>query len=263
VSSAWCSRDWWRAGPGHAPAPSPWRRGALLPFLPVAALWIGAMGWRRQGLALAFRQMSVFTAVCCGLLLPWMVGNFITYREFTVAARQASMIAALSNSPEYLASYQAKSKDEYYRLFQGLNDRLAAPPADRQLEYWRSELRKFKTENQDDWRRLQWRKAVHFWMPWLNPLIFPRAQFLISVAWNVPIFLGALIALWRLRWDAFVWLLLGLVAVTFAVHFWLLVAVRYRYPTVDIAFLLLSVRYLAGIRWPGRINDTRAWLSGK
>jgi hypothetical protein len=77
-------------------------------------------------------------------------------------------------------------------------------------------------------------------------MIFSRTEFLISVAWNVPLFLGAVLGLWRQRWDAFVWLLLGLIIVTFAVHFWLLVAIRYRYPTVDVAFLLLSVRWLAG-----------------
>jgi hypothetical protein len=188
--------------------------------------------------------------VSSAILLPWMIGSYITAGEFTVAPRQAAMIAAISNSPEFLESYRAETKEEYYALQMGAIQRMARPPAHLQLDHWRTELRKFRDGQRALWLRLQAYKAVHFWTPWLNPVYTPLSQVAMSVVWNVPIFALGLLGLLLGPRDAFSWLLVALCLVSFLVHFWLQVAVRYRYPTVDIALMLLSARTLVRLGFP-------------
>lgn len=233
-------------------------RGALLGFLPAAALWLGAVTWRRFGVRVAILRMALLTAVSSSILLPWMIGSYITAGEFTVAPRQATLIAALSNSPEFLKSYEVRTKEEYYALQMGAIDRMAKPPDHLQLEHWKTELRKFRDGQRPLWWKLQGYKAIHFWTPWLNPLYTPRSQVLMSVVWSVPIFALGLFGLWVGPRDAFTWLLIALCVVSFLVHFWLQVAIRYRYPTVDIALMLLTARTLSQWRvWRSRSSRSR------
>lgn len=230
-------------------------RGALLGFLPAAALWLGAVTWSRVGFRSAFVRMALMTATSSAILLPWMIGSYITAGEFTIAPRQAAMIAAISNSPEFLKSYRAQTKEEYYSLQMAAIDRMAKPPAHLQLEHWKSELRKFRDGQRPLWLRLQAYKAVHFWTPWLNPLYTPGSQVLLSVLWNVPIFLVGLWGFIRGPRDSFSWLLILLCLVTFLVHFWLQVAVRYRYPTVDIALMLFTSRVASQLGARGSLRS--------
>ena len=225
-------------------------RGALLGFLPAAALWLGAVTWSRAGLRVAIIRMALLTAVSSAILLPWMIGSYITAGEFTVAPRQAAMIAAISNSPEFLESYKVETKEEYYALQMGAIQRMARPPVHLQLDHWRTELRKFRDGQRALWLRLQAYKAVHFWTPWLSPVYTPLPQVAMSVVWNVPIFALGLLGLLLGPRDAFTWLLVALCLVSFLVHFWLQVSVRYRYPTVDVTLMLLSARTLVRLGFP-------------
>jgi hypothetical protein len=109
----------------------------------------------------------------------------------------------------------------------------------------------FRQNHARDWWRLQWYKFRHFWTPWLNPLIFSRATFLISLLTVTPLFLLAPVELFRRRRskDPFVWVLLGLIAVGYLVGGLLFhVQVRYRFPFVDMAFIVLTASLLGRLR---------------
>lgn len=224
-------------------------RPALQPFLVVAVLWLGLVIVRRAGVRPSLLLMAWFTAVTSALLLPWMIGNKLRHGEFTLAPRGASLVYAQSNSPDYLRTYEARTKAEYYQALTRLHLRFAVdggePP-----ETWVASARRFQEEQRTDWLRLQGHKVRHFWTPWLNPLIVSRAVFLASLLAATPIFLLAVMEVWRRlrRQDAFLWLLLGLVAVGFLVGGLLFhVQVRYRIPFVDLSFLVLSASWLGNI----------------
>jgi 4-amino-4-deoxy-L-arabinose transferase-like glycosyltransferase len=225
-------------------------RPALQPFLVVAVLWIGWRGVQLNNRLAALKNMAYFTAIVSSLLLPWFIGNYRAHGEITLAPGAAQSMYALSNSPEYLRMYEAKTKEEYYEVFGRLVARFSVesgtPP-----ETWMAEARAFRQNHRADWWRLQWYKFKHFWTPWLNPLIFSRANFLISVVTLTPPFIFAAAELWRRRgkYDPFLYLLLGLVGVGYVVGGLLFhVQLRYRFPFVDMTFLLLTASFLAHLK---------------
>lgn len=221
-------------------------RPALQPFLVVAVLWVGWRIWRMSNLVTALKRMASFTVVVSALLLPWMIGNLWAHGEFTLSPGAAQSMYAFSNSPEYLRMYEAKTKEDYYENFQQLVARFSVesgtPP-----EMWMDEARDFRRDQSADWWRLQWHKFKHFWTPWLNPLIFSRSIYLLSLFTITPLFLMAAAELFRRRAsiDAFLILLLGLVAVGYLVGGLLFhTQVRYRFPFVDLTFMVLTASLL-------------------
>lgn len=224
-------------------------RPALQPFLAVAVFWIGWRMWQTQGWAVAFKRMGLFTILVSAILLPWMIGNRLVHGEFTLAPGGAVTAYALSNSPEYLRMYEAKTKEEYYQNSDRLAARFSVDSGISQ-ETWMKEARDFRQNHSADWWLLQWYKFKHFWTPWLNPVIFSRANFLISLLANTPLFLlaGAELIRRRGKSDPFLVLLLGLVAVGYLVAGFLFhVQVRYRIPYVDVTFMLLTASLLGAL----------------
>ncbi len=221
-------------------------RPTLQLFLPIAAIWIGCRFWRTTGWMTGLKQMASFTAIVSVFLLPWMLGNLWVHGEFTLAPGTANTAYAFSNSPDYLSMYEAKTKDEYYKSFERLTTRFSLESGV-QPETWMSEARDFRQNHRADWLRLQWYKFKHFWTPWLNPMIFSRANILISVITITPLFLlGAVELLRRLPTrDPFLFLLVGLIAVGYLVAGFLFhVQVRYRFPYVDLTLMVLSASLL-------------------
>lgn len=233
-------------------------RPTLQPFLVVAVLWIGWRFWRMRGWAFALKRMAYFTAVVSVLLLPFMVRNLRVRGDFSLAPGGGQAMYAMSNSPDYLRMYEAKTKDEYYEVFGRLVTHYAMK-SETSPEVYLEEARDFRQNHKADWWRLQWYKFKHFWTPWLNPLIFPRSLYLLSLVATTPLFLFAAVELWRRRRerDSFLWLLLGLVAVGYLVGGFLFhVQVRYRIPFVDIAFLLLAASFLGHLSF-GKLRERR------
>ncbi len=221
-------------------------RPGLQLFLILAVLWLGLQTGRRNGGWAALQRMTCFTLVVSALLLPWLLGNLWTHGEFTLAPRHGQAVFLQTHSLEYLHMNEAKTKADYYQAFtkscSDISVNSPLPP-----ESWMTIARAFPQEHPEEWRRLQGHKLVHFWTPWLNPLIFPRSQFLLSVFSQTPLFVLAALELWRRRRaiDSFLCLLLGLVAIGYVVGGLLfIVAVRYRIPFVDVAFLVLSASWL-------------------
>ena len=215
-------------------------------FLPVAALWLGWRVWRTSNWTKALQRVAVLTGLVSALLLPWMIGNLWAHGEITLSPGSARVSYALSNSPEYLRMYQAGSKQEYYDVFEGLVRKFSVesgiPP-----QAWMAEAREFRQNQRANWWRLQLYKFKHFWTPWLNPLIFSRANVLVSVLTITPLFiLGAAELFRRLRaGDPFALLLLGLIVVGYVAGGLLFhVQVRYRFPFVDVTFMVLTASLL-------------------
>jgi hypothetical protein len=153
---------------------------------------------------------------------------------------------AMSNSADYLRMYEAGSKAEYYQIFERLVRHISLEGGMTNAALM-EESRDFRQNHRRDWWRLQLYKLRHYWTPWLNPLIFSRGQFLISLFAATPLFLISVIELWRGRGqrDPFIVLMLGLVVVGFLVGGFLFhVQVRYRVPFVDVTFLLLTASFL-------------------
>lgn len=221
-------------------------RPTLQPFLAIAALWIGWRMWRTNGWATALKRMAYFTAVVSLLLLPFMVRNLRVHGDLSLAPGGGQAMYAMSNSPDYLRMYEARSREEYYEIFGRLvthySTQGGASP-----EIYLEEARDFRQNHSAEWWRLQWHKFKHFWTPWLSPLVFPRSLFILSLLTTTPLFLLAAAELWRRRKvrDYFLVLLLGLVLVGYVVGGFLFhVQVRYRIPFVDITFLLLTASLL-------------------
>lgn len=225
-------------------------RPALQPFLVVAVSWIGWLAFRRAGWRTALANMAVFAAAASALTLPWMLRNRAVHGEFTLAPGGAALVFAQGNSMDYLQSYEARTKDEYYAALGRMHRRFSLHGGETP-EQWAAAAREFREQHRGAWWRLQGHKLAHFWTPWVNPLIFPRAQFAASLLTMTPLFV---LAAWeiarRLRRqpDAFLALLLGLVGVGWLVGGILFhVQVRYRIPFVDVSFLVVSAACLG--RW--------------
>lgn len=233
-------------------------RPTLQPFLIVAVLWIGWRMLRISSWAIALRRMAYFTVVVSALLLPWMIGNQWAHGELTLAPGGGPSMYAFSNSPDYLRMYQAQTKDEYYQIFGRLVEHFSVESGPQQ-ETWMEEARSFRQNQKADWWLLQWYKFKHFWTPWVNPLIFSRTDFLISLFTVTPIFLLAAVELWRRRRarDPFLLLLVGLISVGYLVGGLLFhVQVRYRFPFVDMSFILLTAAFLGHLK----LSKVTNWL---
>lgn len=225
-------------------------RAPLQLFLPVAALWVGWCVWRFSNWMIALKRVALFTALVSALLLPWMFGNLRAHGEFTLAPGGGGSMYALSNSPGYLAAYEAKTKEEYYENLDRVVARYSVKSGP-SPETWMAEARDFRKNHPADWRRLQWYKFKHFWTPWLNPLIFSRSNFLISLVAITPLFLLGAAELVRRRKtrDPFLFLLLGLIAVGYLVGGFLFhVQVRYRFPYVDLTLMVLTASLLGQLQ---------------
>jgi len=231
-------------------------RAPLQLFLPVAALWIGWQSLRNDDWRCALKRTAYFTTVVSVLLVPVMARNYVVYGEISLAPGAGPEMFAWGNSPEYLNLNEAQTKDEYYRIQDQLTARLSVA-ASASLGPWLQEVHDFRQNRRADWWRLQWYKFKHFWTPWLTPLICSRSNYLISMVANTPLFLLAAIELFRprARRDAFLILLLGLIAIGYLVGGFLFhVQVRYRIPYVDVTFILLTASLL-GCWVPKRASE--------
>jgi 4-amino-4-deoxy-L-arabinose transferase-like glycosyltransferase len=228
-------------------------RPSLQPFLVVAVIWIGRQTWYQRSRLVALKRMAYFTTLVSVMLLPWMIGNLRAHGDFSLSPYCGARTYALGNSAEYLSLYQARTKDEYYQRLNHINELLSVKGG-KSAEQWMTEVRAFKQDRGGAWWSLQWHKLKHFWTPWLNPLIFPRTTFLLSVFSATPIFLLGGVELLRRLYarDQFSFLLLGLIATGYLVGGVLFqVQVRYRIPFVDVGFIVLSASLL------GRISLSR------
>lgn len=257
--------DWWRwmSWAGVALAMGCLTRPGLQLFLPIAALWIGWLSWRESGIRTACLRMAGFTAVVSALLLPWQWGNLRVHGQFTLAPWHGQAVYYQTHAMEYVQTYRARTAAEYYQAFNrscldiSVKDGLPR-------EEWLPRARAFSREHPEVWWWLQWRKFVHFWTPWLNPVIFPKNQVLASALAETPLFLLAFAELWRRgrRRDPFLWLLYGMGVVGWLVGGLLfLTAVRYRIPFVDVAFLVLTAGWLGHLNVP-RMSPVRP-MEGK
>ena len=237
-------------------------RAPLQPFLIVAALWIGWRTLSHGGWSLAFMRMAYFTLIVSCLLLPFIVRNYRAHGEATLAPGGGPEMFALGNSPEYLRMYEARTKDEYYGISDRLVTRISVEES-ASLGAWLDEVRDFRQNHRADWWRLQAYKFKHFWTPWLNPVIFSRTNYLVSLVTTTPLFLLAAVELIRriTKPDPFLVLLLGLVAVGYLVGGFLFhVQVRYRFPFVDVTFIILSASLLGDLT--RRITASRKVTTG-
>lgn len=221
-------------------------RPALQPFLVVAVLWVGWRIWSWSNGLSALKRMAYFTCLVSVLLLPLMIANYRVHGEFSLAPGSGQTAYAFSNSSEYLRMYEAETKEEYYQIFEHLVARFSVKSGNTP-QIWMEMAREFRQNHSADWWRLQWYKFKHFWTPWLNPVIFSRSNFIISLFTATPIFLLAAAELFRRRaaFDPFLLLLLGLVGVGYLVGGFLFHAqVRYRIPFVDVTFIILTASFL-------------------
>src|SRR2546425_177968 len=189
-------------------------RPTLQPFLVIAVFWIGWRAMKRANVGIALRQMAYFTLVVSSLLSPFIIYNIRAHGDFSLAPGGGQSMYAMSNSPDYLRMYEAKSKAEYYQVFERLVVHVSLEGGMSNSALM-EEARDFRQNHRADWWRLQWYKFRHFWTPWLNPMIFSRGQYLLSLVATTPLFLMAAAELWRRRSqrDPFLVLLLGLVGV--------------------------------------------------
>jgi len=222
-------------------------RPSLQPFLLVSLLWIGWRTWTKSSSWEALKKASAFGALSCALIVPFMFHNWLTHSTFSLAPNNWQVVYAQGNSSDYLLLLRAQTKSEYYSIQDRLHSHFSIESGTGPQE-WMTEAREFSQSNAHGWWLLQLYKLKHFWTPWLNPIIFSRTQFLLSLFFTTPLFVLAFLELWRRRHerDPFMLLLLGLVGVGYLVGGFLFhVQVRYRIPFVDVTFLILTASFLA------------------
>jgi len=230
-------------------------RPALQLFLPVVAVCLAWQRWREGRWPAAFGQVVCLTALCALFIVPWCLRNLKVHGEFTLAPRNTALVSAEANSMEYFRMFQAKTKEEYYATYDVLIQRINRG-ADSSPERLVASAREFRTQHAAEWRLLQWYKFRHFWTPWVNPLIFSRMNFYLSLLTFTPMFILGAFELYRRRKkiDPFLILLVGVIATGYVVGGLLFhSAVRYRIPFVDVACLLLTGS------WLGNVAPFAAW----
>lgn len=238
-------------------------RPTLQPFLVVAALWIGWSSFRQTNALRALAQMAIFTMIVSAVILPVMIRNWRVRGDFSLSPYGTRLIHAMGNSPDYLRVYRSTTKEEYYRAQDEMARKasLEVPPA-----VLIGEAEALRTSHPRDWWILQLYKFKHFWTPWLNPLIFSRAQVALSAVAATPLFVWALLELGRQRrrLDRFLILLLGLIGTGYLVAGFLFhVQVRYRVPFVDVSFLVLSASLLGRYNFAALKQRLRLYFTAK
>jgi hypothetical protein len=222
-------------------------RPNLQASLPIAAIWVGWIEWRRLRQWLpALGAMTLMTVLVSAFLLPLMLRNKRVHGEFNLSPFYATAIFGQGHSPYYLKALTAPNNEEYLQNLQTLfqQSRLDSPI---QKSAWLDEPRRFFQESRGEWWQLQWLKTKSFWRPWLNPTVFSRAKVLLSAVAVVPIFIGAFCSflvpairrhpLFPLLWAmAMVSYLIGGVAFT--------ASTRFRIPFLDVSFMVLTAAVL-------------------
>lgn len=222
-------------------------RPTLLAFLPFLAIWLG---WRvrgQMGTGAALMRMTVLTAVISVLLVPIMYRNQVRHGEFNLAPRYAAVMVAQSNSDAYERTYHATTREEWMKAYEGV----MAPGlhgSGQGPKEWLESARRFRQEQPARWWRLQGNKTLHFWRPWLNPLLVERSAFLVSIVVGVPLFLfGALGFICRSNDRPTHTLLLGITVLGYLTGGLLFTAsARFRFPFVDICALLCAAAWIGG-----------------
>jgi 4-amino-4-deoxy-L-arabinose transferase-like glycosyltransferase len=226
-------------------------------FLIFAFCWVGWTALNNAGLRNAVQRVALFTAIVSAVLLPAFIANYVSHSELSLAPGAGPEMYAYGNSPEYLRTQQAQTKSEYYEISDRLMGRLSVDSREA-LPAWINEVRNFRYTRQ--WWLLQWLKFRHFWTPWLNPVIFSRGMFLLSLVSITPVFVLGALELLRLmkRPDAFLGLMVGLMVVGYTVGGLLFhVQVRYRIPYVDMAFIVLTASLLGRVHLPKLFSAKR------
>ncbi len=222
-------------------------RPNLQASLPIAAIWVGWIEWRRCGRWLpTLGAMTLMTVLVSAFLLPLMIRNKRVHGELNLSPFYATAIFGQGHSPYYLKALTATNNEEYSQSLHTLftQSRLDSPIP---KSAWLDEPRRFFNESRGEWWRLQWLKTKSFWRPWLNPTVFSRSKVLLSAVAVVPIFIGAFCSffipairrhpLFPLLWAmAMVSYLIGGVAFT--------ASNRFRIPFLDVSFIVLTAAVL-------------------
>ena len=222
-------------------------RPGLQLFLPLAALWIVWTSVRWFKWKVALWRATIFTAVTSSLLLPWLLGNLYAHGEFSLAPGEGQANFFLGSSRGYLQTYEATTKEEYYRSLSAVMA-LLTRESNFTPQAWMDAANDFRRHHTRDWLKLQWYKTLHFWTPWLNPTIFDRRNYWVSIVFTTPLFGLAAGELWRRRKspDPLLILLLGLMAIGYLVGGLIFHSqVRYRIPYVEVTFLLLASSWVS------------------
>jgi len=227
-------------------------RPSLQAFLPVAAIWVGWIGYRRTGrLRTAIAQMAGLTVAVSVWLLPLQVRNLWHHGEFNIAPRYATAMYAMSSSREYYATFAARTPHEYYaslaRLFAPYHVGSGKYQAD-----WVRDASAFRRGRPADWWRMQGLKMIGFWRPWLNPMLYAWPMVAASALATIPTFLAGFLGMFsrRSRHPSRP-LLVGIVIVGYLTGgFLFIVATRFRVPMVDIGLMVFGGIWLAGLGRP-------------
>lgn len=214
----------------------------LLAPLLAAMLVVGPRFALPASWGLAARRFLVFSGVFVAIVTPWMFRNLAVHGEFTLAPRHGAFILAFGNSPQLLGVYEARNVDEYYSRQNTLTAQFEVegglPPSE-----WLVEPKRFVREDTAGWLRLEMHKAVHFWTPWVNPMLYSAPIVALSAIYSVPVFLlgiAGVLRLWRRR-SPLGRMLLAVIGIGFLTGGLIFhTQVRYRVPFVDIALALAA-----------------------
>lgn len=188
------------------------------------------------------QRFLVFAGVFVAIVTPWMFRNLAIHGEFTLAPRHGAFILAFGNSPKLLGVYEAETVDEYYSRQNALTAQFEVEGGIPQSE-WLIEPKRFVREDTTQWLRLEMHKMLHFWTPWVNPMLYSASVVALSAVYSVPVFLVGLFGLGRLlkHRPPLGRPLLAVIGIGFLTGGLIFhTQVRYRVPFVDIALALAA-----------------------
>lgn len=234
-------------------------RPNLQASLPVMAIWVGWIEWRKaRSLVGSLAAMTLITVLISAALLPLMIRNHQRHGEFNLSPHYAKAVLAQGHSRYYYRVLSATNREAYNENL-GLLFRPSKADSGMSQEHWMDEPREFFREHRKEWLILQWLKAKAFWRPWLNPTVFTGTRVAISAIATVPLFLGGFGSLLipSIRRHPMTPLLWGVIGTSYLIGGLLFTAsARFRIPFVDVAFMVLASATFARLleRWMDRTH---------
>lgn len=226
-------------------------RANVLPLAPPLALW---HLWRVRSVT----RTALLTIATVAVLAPYAVYNVAMGNGLVISSSGGGANFYQGNNPDLASLYFDDLTDEEWRrlnlisgsgekslAFLGCRDAatcMVEVPADQRSARWVSEGLRWIRAEPLLWARLEMRKLVHYWTPWVEPRAYSLTAVIVSGVSFGTIALLAVVGLRAMRPDArALVIIIALAATITAVAF--LVQLRYR-------FSLLDPVLLASAGWP-------------
>jgi len=209
-------------------------RGALMPFVPLAAAWLL---WRRHFAAACFFVLGVSL-----VLVPWTVRNYVHEDRLVVVASEGGVTFWTGNNPRAIGDGDMAANQDIRRAHQTLRDQHPTLTEEQMEPVYYREALAWIRQHPLDWLTLEARKVFYLIVP-IGPsyTLHSTRYFAASVISYAAILPFAIVGFLRLgsrrRNAAGLWLLAGSAIIVCLVFF---PQERFRVPVLDPTLIICA-----------------------